>query len=85
MVGDAAVHILDPGETSVRATVFLQGLKKREAALVWGEERGPPRTRASPGCEQAGPGPLGWGPLAFVEAERQIIEGSAVLAPGLRT
>lgn len=68
MVGDATVHVLDPGETTFRPTVFLQGLKKRKAALACGGARAP---RLVP--VQRAPGPLGCRPLAFVEAEGQII------------
>lgn len=73
MAGDATVHILDPREAGFCPTVFLQGLKKRTAALVWGgESRAPPRL--VPVQQARAPQPRSQGVLlAFMEAEGQII------------
>ena len=43
MAWNCAVHVLDPGEAGFCSAVFLQGLKERKAASVWGQERPPPQ------------------------------------------
>lgn len=73
MAGDATVHILDPREAGFCPTVFLQGLKKRTAALVWGgESRAPQDSCLCSGPEHPSQGVRGV-LLAFMEAEGQII------------
>lgn len=73
MVGDAAVHVLDPGEAGFCPTVFLQGLKERKAALEWGGDR-PPRTRAHAADQSLQSRQAPWS-LVFAEAEGRVILG----------
>lgn len=83
MVGDTAVHVLDPGETSFRPTVFLQGLKKREAALVQGEERPPARFVPAQVVNRQAPDHSAGDPWHLWKQKAKLLfEGSAALPRG---